>query len=212
MSEEHRGESKVSHKYQIFLLNIIIPTQRAADFTIVVLGKGTVGKTSLIFKYIKNTCPPDHDPTVEDLYSTEIQTATGEQRVFKILDTAGEDDYQTMIDEWIKTANGFLLLFAINDKESFEAVKGKVSRINKNNKGDSPIVLVGNKCDLESKREVDKQTAMDYAKSIGAKYYETSALTDENKNCKVVFQQCAHMIITQFKSNVKGGGCPCSIW
>ena len=58
-----------------------------------------------------------------------------------------------MQDEWIKLANGFLLLFAINDKESFEAMKEKVKRIKKNNKGDLPIVLVGNKCDLESKRE-----------------------------------------------------------
>ena len=148
---------------------------------------------------------------MEDLYSTEIETATG-SRSFKILDTAGEDDYQTMIDEWIKTANGFLLLFAINDKESFEALKDKISRINKNNKGSIPIVLVGNKCDLESKREVDKQTAMDFAKSIGANYYETSALTDENKNCKVVFQQCAHLIVTKNKSNARSGGCPCSIW
>ena len=177
-----------------------------------VLGKGTVGKTSLIFKYIKNSCPQEHDPTVEDSYVTQITSSTGEERRFKILDTAGEDDYQTMIDEWIKSANGFLLLFAINDKESFEALKSKVSRINKNNKGNNPIVLVGNKCDLESKREVDKQNAMDYAKSIGAKYYETSALTDENKNVKVVFQQCAHMILTKFTSNSNGGGCPCLIW
>ena len=49
-----------------------------------------------------------------------------------------------MQDEWIKSANGFLLLFAINDKESFEAMKEKVNRIKKNKKGDLPIVLVGN--------------------------------------------------------------------
>ena len=117
-----------------------------------------------------------------------------------------------MIDEWIKLANGFLLLFAINDKESFEAMKEKVKRIKKNNKGDLPIVLVGNKCDLESKREVDKQIAIDYAKTIGANYYETSALTDENKNCKVVFQQCAHLIIAKFNSDTNGGKCPCLIY
>ena len=171
-----------------------------------------MGKTSLIFKYIKNSCPQEHDPTVEDSYVTQIKTSTGEERHFKILDTAGEDDYQTMIDEWIKVADGFLLLFAINDKESFEALKAKIIRIKKNNKDKIPIVLVGNKCDLESKREVDKQVALDYAKSIGAKYYETSALTDENKNCKVVFQQCAHMIITKFNSEFKRGSCPCSIF
>ena len=136
---------------------------------------------------------------------------TGEERQFKILDTAGEDDYQTMIDEWIKAANGFLLLFAINDKESFEALKAKVVRIKKNNKGDLPIILVGNKCDLESSREVEKQSAMDYAKTIGAKYYETSALNDRNGNVKIVFQQCAHLIVSKFNSESKGGSCPCII-
>ena len=179
--------------------------------TIVVVGKGTVGKTSLIFQYIKNSCPQDHDPTVEDSYTTQIKTASGEERQFKILDTAGEDDYQTMIDEWIKAANGFLLLFAINDKESFDALKGKVERIKKNHKDNLPIVLVGNKCDLESKREVATQSGMDYAKSIGAKYYETSALTNENGNCQVVFQQCAHMIVRNNIAEAKGG-CPCFIF
>ena len=157
-------------------------------------------------------CPKEHDPTVEDSYSIRITTNKGEEREFKILDTAGEEDYQTMIDEWIKKADGFLLLFAINDKETFDALKEKVSRIKKNEKEKSPIIIVGNKCDLEDKREVDKQIAIDYAKSIGGKYYETSALTDANGNCKVVFQQCAHMIInnlSDIKIDIK---CPCSIW
>jgi len=193
------------------MLIIFYLLKKTEDFTIVVLGKGTVGKTSLIFQYIKKSCPTDHDPTVEDSYTTQIRTFTGEERQFKILDTAGEDDYQTMIDEWIKAANGFLLLFAINDKESFEALKAKVVRIKKNNKGDLPIILVGNKCDLESSREVEKQSAMDYAKTIGAKYYETSALNDRNGNVKIVFQQCAHLIVSKFNSESKGGSCPCII-
>jgi small GTP-binding protein len=193
------------------MLIIFYLLKKTEDFTIVVLGKGTVGKTSLIFQYIKKSCPTDHDPTVEDSYTTQIRTFTGEERQFKILDTAGEDDYQTMIDEWIKAANGFLLLFAINDKESFEALKAKVVRIKKNNKGDLPIILVGNKCDLESSREVEKQSAVDYAKTIGAKYYETSALNDRNGNVKIVFQQCAHLIVSKFNSESKGGSCPCII-
>ena len=52
-----------------------------------------------------------------------ITTSKGEERKFRILDTAGEEDYQTMMDEWIKAADGFILLFAINDKESFDALK-----------------------------------------------------------------------------------------
>ena len=68
-----------------------------------------------------------------------------------------------MIDEWIKTANGFLLLFAINDKESFDSLKLKISRIKKNNKEKAPIILVGNKCHLKSKRKIGKQQAVQFA-------------------------------------------------
>ena len=164
----------------------------------------------MIFRYVKNDCPSEHDATVEDSYTIHIKTATGEERVFNILDTAGEEDYQTMMDNWIKIADGFLLLFAINDKETFDALKIKIDRIKKNEKERAPIIIVGNKCDLEEQRQVDKQTAMDFAKSLGAKYYETSALTDQNGNCKVVFQQCAHMIISG-DGDKKEKTCTCMI-
>ena len=157
-------------------------------------------------------CQKEHDPTVEDSYTVIIQTSKGDERHFKILDTAGEDDYQTMIDEWIKTADGFLLLFAINDKESFNSLKGIITKIKKNNKEKAPMILVGNKCDLDKNREVEKEQAMDFAKTINAKYYETSALTDENGNVKIVFQQCAHMIVNSLNLDIRsGGGCPCII-
>ena len=116
-----------------------------------------------------------------------------------------------MMDEWIKAADGFILIFAINDEESFEALKQKVNRIKKNNKSQFPIVIAGNKCDLHNKRQVNQQNAMEYAKSIGAKYYETSALLDENGNCKVIFQQCAHLIVSGDTISEKSGTC-CSIW
>jgi GTPase KRas protein len=142
-----------------------------------------------------------------------ITTSKGEERKFRILDTAGEEDYQTMMDEWIKAADGFILLFAINDKESFDALKEKISRIKKNNKEKAPLILVGNKCDLEDKRQIDKQQGMDFAKLIGAKYYETSALTDANGNCKIVFQQCAHLILNNINpEEYSKSSCPCTIF
>ena len=172
------------------------------------MGKGTVGKTSLIFKYIKNTCPDDHDPTVEDLYSTEIQTSTGEKRRFKILDTAGEDDYQTMIDEWIKSANGFLLLFAINDKESFSLLRGKRERILKGKHGEpTPMVLVGNKQDLKD-RKVQYNEAKQLADLWGIEYIETSAKT--NFNVKEAFEKLV-LKISASRNKPKSGGCPCNI-
>lgn len=102
-----------------------------------------------------------------------------------------------MLDQWISSANGFLLIFAINDLETFEALNVKYKRIQKNNADKLPVVLVGNKCDLKDDRKVSIQQAEEFAHNIGAPYFETSALNDENGNCKVVFQKCANMIISK---------------
>ena len=167
----------------------------------VLLGKGAVGKTSLIFRYIKNDVPKVHDITVEDTYTINIEGKKGTHYEFKILDTAGEEDYQNMLDQWINKANGFLLVFAINDSETFSALNEKIRRIEKNEKQKLPKILVGNKFDLREERQVTKQQAEEFANSINAKYYETSALTDENGNVKVVFQECANMILGNYSIN-----------
>ena len=178
------------------------------------MGRGTVGKTSLIFRYINNQCPKEHDPTVEDAYTIEIETNECQGKQFKILDTAGEEDYQNMLDQWISLANGFLLVFAINDAETFEALKTKIKKIEKNEANKLPIVIVGNKCDLNDQRKVSFQEAEEFAKSIDAKYYETSALNDMNGNVKVVFQECGAMILQTGKhKEEKNGKCKgCSIF
>ncbi len=70
-----------------------------------------------------------------------------------------------------------------------------MERIVYNSQEKLPIILVGNKSDLTNERQITKEKAQDYAKSIGASYYETSALIDENGTCKVIFQECANRII-----------------
>ena len=59
----------------------------------------------------------------------------GKEQKFKILDSAGEDDYQAMIDEWIKWGDGFLIVFSVDDKEGFETLKNKYNRIKLMGKG-----------------------------------------------------------------------------
>ena len=144
-----------------------------------------------------------HDITVEDTYTVNIEGKNGTHNEFRILDKAGEEDYQNMLDQWINCANGFLLVFAINDLQTFTALNEKVIRLEKNAKHNLPKILVGNKCDLRDERAVSKQQAEEFANSINAKYYETSALTDENGNVKVVFQECANMILGVTSGNSK---------
>ena len=123
----------------------------------------------------------------------------------EILDTAGEEDYQNMMDMWISFGEGFLLVFAINDKESFTLLKGKHDRVLKGKHGvKCPILLVGNKQDLENERQVTYAEAKAQADSWGIEYMETSAKT--NFNCKEALEKLVKEVV-RIKSN--GSGCPC---
>ena len=175
------------------------------------LGKGAVGKTSLIFRFVHNRIPKEHDPTVEDFYHFNLKTKSGEREIH-ILDTAGEEDYQDMLDKWISQASGFILVFAINDLETFTSLKKVIIRIKENEADNLPFVVVGNKCDLGLKREVTIQQGEELAKSLGAKYLETSALTDSNGNVKVAFELCGNMIINKTRKIDDDGKCCCPIF
>ena len=96
-----------------------------------------------------------------------------------------------MMDMWISFGDGFLLLFAINDIESFEALKGKYNRIMKQKHNEKvPVVLVGNKIDLENERRVLYQEAKELANSWGAEYFR--------KLDSAIEKIC----ITKFKNNI----------
>ena len=132
---------------------------------IAVLGQSMVGKSALTFRFINNKFPTEHDTTIEDSYSVPAKIDDINCQL-EILDTAGQDDYQTMLDTWINSADGFLLVYSIDNKESFESTKTRFDRIIKLKQGHKiSVVIVGNKCDLEDKRQVTKEEVETYFKN-----------------------------------------------
>ena len=115
-----------------------------------------------------------------------------------------------MMDMWISFGEGFLLVFAINDKESFNLLKGKRDRVLKGKHGAKcPILLVGNKQDLENERQVTYAEAKAQASAWGIEYMETSAKT--NFNCKEAFEKLAQTIVKSKILNSRGRTCRCNI-
>ena len=176
---------------------------------VAVLGKSLVGKSALTYRFISDKFPTEHDTTVEDQYKTII-SIDGKNYDLEVLDTAGQDDYQTMLDTWIDFGNCFLLVYSIDDDDSFDQAKQKYERI-KQLKKNVPysVILVGNKCDLpDSSRKVVKADAENYAKNIGFNCIEASAL---NKiNVKEAFIMVVHDYLEKVpKGKKKVMGCPC---
>ena len=114
------------------------------------------------------------------------------------------------MDMWISFGDGFLLVFAINDAESFEALKLKYERVMKGSHNKTtPLILVGNKSDLENERKVDFQDAKKLADSWKCEYIETSAKT--NHNCKEAFEKLSAKILENKNTNDNNNSCNCNI-
>ena len=183
------------------------------DLKLVVLGKSLVGKSALTFRFINDQFPKEHDTTIEDQYKTTINI-DGYQVKLEILDTAGQDDYQSMQETWINYGAGFLLIYSIDDMESFNEVKKKLDKVILiKSKDIYSCIIVGNKCDLgDNVRKVPKSMAEEFAKSKNVPFLEASALS--TINVREAFMKVAHDLMekTQQKKNsgFMGKMCGCT--
>uniref|UniRef100_G3USG3 small monomeric GTPase n=1 Tax=Meleagris gallopavo TaxID=9103 RepID=G3USG3_MELGA len=149
------------------------------EYKLVVVGAGGVGKSALTIQLIQNHFVDEYDPTIEDSYRKQV-VIDGETCLLDILDTAGQEEYSAMRDQYMRTGEGFLCVFAINNTKSFEDIhqyREQIKRVKDSD--DVPMVLVGNKCDLPA-RTVETRQAQDLARSYGIPYIETSAKTRQD--------------------------------
>ena len=159
---------------------IVSSSENAIPLKIAVLGQSMVGKSALTYRFINNKFPTEHTTTIEDAYSIPAKIDDIHCQL-EILDTAGQDDYQTMLDTWINSADGFILVYSIDNKESFESIKTKFERISKL-KVDKKVsvVVAGNKCDLEENRKVKRDDVENFCNKNKINFLETSALKTIN--------------------------------
>ena len=158
------------------------------DLHITILGKGVVGKTSLINRFLNIEIPKNHDPTIEEKFKI-TKIINYEKLNLEILDTAGEKNYQNMFNSWVNKGDGFILVFAINDKESFDYLKNIKNKINEIKGENIPIILIGNKIDLKDEREIDEKDIKELIKKWNVEFIECSA--KENINCDVILNLIA---------------------
>ena len=123
----------------------------------------------------------DYEPTKADSYRKKV-TLNGRECQIDILDTAGQEDYVVVRDNYFRSGEGFLCVFSLVDRESFAAASDFREQILRVKVDDHiPIILVGNKLDLaDERREVLEEDAAALASQWGVAYVETSAKTKVN--------------------------------
>ena len=182
------------------------------DLKMVLLGATEVGKTALIHRFINDSYPEEYDATIEEKYNVEDYKFDGINCRLQILDTSGDEDYQNMLDTYIEFTNCYLLIYSINNENSFKEVKTKYERIcqvKEKEKENIIVVLVGNKCDLPiNERKVSTNEAEEYANKNGMKFLESSALN--RINTKEVFNIAIKKFLEKNKDKEDNEGwCPC---
>ncbi|KAJ1305156.1 hypothetical protein OPQ81_000190 [Rhizoctonia solani] len=99
----------------------------------------------------------------------------------EIVDTAGQDEYATLRDQWIREGEGFILVYSIASRRSYDRIKTFQDSIMRVKRGARPVfMLVGNKCDKTAEREVPKEEALSLSRVWGCPFMETSAKTAHN--------------------------------
>ena len=155
------------------------------NFNLLLLGNKNVGKTSFILRYCDNKYEESILSTAGiDLRNKEIERNKKKINL-KIFDTAGQERFRSISRNYFKSSDGILLLYSINDIESFNSIKEWIASIKEVvDLADIGLVIVGNKLDLSEKREVTDLMREDLEQNLKIKIFEASAKDNINiENC-----------------------------
>ena len=128
-----------------------------------------------MFVYLQKRCEIEYDPTIEDSYRKQ-STIDDQSCMLHILDTAGQEEYSAMRDQYMRAGEGFLCVYSITARAGFDQVSPLREQVLRVKDVETiPIVLCANKCDLESERQVPDEEGKQLAKSFGCPFFSTSA-------------------------------------
>ena len=147
---------------------------------LLILGDLSVGKTSFIYRFIYDKFNPGQ------IQTSELELKTGDIIVDKktvrvqIWDTVGQEKYKSITKNLILRVQGIILMFDLSKKETYENIKTWINLINEECGNKMPILIVGNKMDLEDERFIKKEDAKAHFKNEKFKYVETSCKDGHN--------------------------------
>jgi small GTP-binding protein len=147
---------------------------------LLLLGDSGVGKSALMMRFAEDAFKGTFISTVGIDFKMKTVNIGGKRVKIQIWDTAGQERFRTITKTYYRGAQGYVLVFDITAKDSFDHVKYWLGEIKKNGNDFVPKVLVGNKSDLEDKRMVSKDECQKFAEEKGIPFVEASAKDGNN--------------------------------
>ncbi|KAK9890771.1 hypothetical protein WA026_012116 [Henosepilachna vigintioctopunctata] len=176
------------------------PNENLPTVKLVVVGDGGVGKSAITIQFFQKLFVTDYDPTIEDSYLQHVEV-DGQWCILDVLDTAGQEEFSAMREQYMRKGDGFLLVYSVTDKNSYENIVNFHTQILRVKDRDTyPMLLVANKVDLVHIRKITEEKGQELAHKLGIPYIETSA-KDPPLNIDATFHEVVRIIRNQPQSD-----------
>ena len=148
-------------------------------YKLLLMGESNVGKTSLILRYTENEFQTSGISTCGVDVKVKFVSVDNIKIKLVIWDTAGQERFRGLAKNYFRGANGFILVYDITNKNSFDKLKGWMNDAKEKNDDEYKMVVIGNKKDCEDEREVDSKLLKEFGDKNGVMTMEVSAKTGE---------------------------------
>ncbi|XP_032366557.1 ras-related protein ORAB-1 [Etheostoma spectabile] len=149
-------------------------------FKLLLIGDSGVGKSCLLLRFADDTYTESYISTIGVDFKIRTIDMDGKMVKLQIWDTAGQERFRTITSSYYRGAHGIIIVYDVTEQESFNNVRQWLDEIDRYACENVSRLLVGNKCDLVSKKVVDAGTAQDLASSLKIPFLETSAKSADN--------------------------------
>lgn len=162
---------------------------------VLLVGNSSVGKTSIMLRYLDNFFVENFLPTVGIDFKTKLVGHNGKNIKVNLWDTAGQEKFRTLTTSYYKGANAVLFVFDITERDSFFQLKEWMMETKKHVGNDFVGIIVGNKLDLDFKRVVKTDELLYLAEDVQMPAFEVSAKSGANIN--ELFETLVDLVMTE---------------
>ena len=148
---------------------------------ILILGDSAIGKTSLLLKYVDGYFPKIYISTIGVEFKSKTINLNGMDIKLQIWDTAGQERFHCITKNFMKGSDGIIFAYDITNRSTFDNLKNWISEAQEA-AGDFEKIIVGNKIDMEERREVTEEMKNKLLNEIDIDLVEISAKKDRNVN------------------------------
>jgi Ras-related protein Rab-1A len=169
-------------------------------FKLLLIGDSGVGKSCLLLRFADDTYTESYISTIGVDFKIRTIEINGKSIKLQIWDTAGQERFRTITSSYYRGAHGIIVVYDVTDQASFSNVKQWLQEIDRYACENVNKLLVGNKCDLTTKKVVDYNTAKEFADGLGIPFLETSAKNSTNVEDAFI------TMATEIQKRVANGG------